>query len=135
MILYQINVESNFGSTGKIAEALGEMVQQKGGAAYLAHGRKYRDSNLQTYKVGGLWSYGFHLIVSRLFDAQGRGSYFATKRLVRHIKKIKPDIIHLHNIHGYYLNYKVLFKFLKEYKGAIVWTLVLKKINILRPFF
>ena len=123
MVVYQINVEANFGSTGKIAEALGTMVQQNGGTAFLAHGRKYRSSELNTYKVGNLWSYGFHFLISRLFDGQGRGSYFATKRLVRHLKNTKPDIIHLHNIHGYFINYKVLFTFLKEFKGAVMWTL------------
>lgn len=123
MIVYQINVEANYGSTGKIAEALGQMVQQKGGKAYLAHGRNYRDSALETYKVGSLWSHALHLLISRIFDGQGRGSYWATKKLVSHLKRIKPDIIHLHNLHGYYLNYKVLFKYLKDFKGSIVWTL------------
>jgi putative colanic acid biosynthesis glycosyltransferase len=123
MVLYQINVEANYGSTGKIAEALGNMVQQKGGTSFLAHGRKYRESSLNTYKVGNLWSYAFHFVLSRIFDGQGRGSYFATKRLVRHLKKTKPDIIHLHNIHGYFINYKVLFTFLSEFKGKVLWTL------------
>lgn len=123
MVVYQINVEANYGSTGKIAEALGIMVQEKGGTAFLAHGRKYRSSELNTHKVGNLWSYGFHFLISRLFDGQGRGSYFATKRLVRHLKNTHPDIIHLHNIHGYFINYKVLFTFLREFKGAVMWTL------------
>jgi putative colanic acid biosynthesis glycosyltransferase len=123
MVLYQINVEANYGSTGKIAEALGQMVQQNQGKAFLAHGRKYRDSSLSTYKVGNTWSYAFHYLISILFDGQGRGSYFATKRLVSHIKNTQPDIIHLHNIHGYYVNYKILFKYLQEFKGAVVWTL------------
>jgi putative colanic acid biosynthesis glycosyltransferase len=123
MVVYQINVEANYGSTGKIAEALGTMVQEKGGTAFLAHGRKYRDSLLNTYKVGNLWSFGFHFMLSRLFDGQGRGSYFATKRLVNHLKKTNPDIIHLHNIHGYFINYTILFAFLAEFKGGIVWTL------------
>lgn len=123
MVLYQINVEANYGSTGKIAEALGQMVQKKGGKAFLAHGRKYRDSALETYKVGNLWSYALHFLISRLFDGQGRGSYRATKNLVKHLKETKPDIIHLHNIHGYFINYKVLFEYLASYSGAIVWTL------------
>lgn len=123
MVVYQINVEANYGSTGKIAEALGKKVRQNGGTAFLAHGRKYRTSELTTYKVGNLWSYAFHFLVSRLFDGQGRGSYFATKRLVHHLKSSKPDIIHLHNIHGYFINYEVLFDFLATFKGAVIWTL------------
>lgn len=123
MVLYQINVEANYGSTGKIAEALGQMIQQKGGKAFLAHGRKYRDSSLNTYKVGNIWTYAIHFLMSRLFDAHGQGSFFATKNLVKHLKKTKPEIIHLHNIHGYYINYKILFNYLKDFNGAIVWTL------------
>ena len=54
----------------------------------------------------------------------GHGSYFKTKKLVKRIKQENPDIIHLHNIHGYYINYKVLFDYLKnEYQGKIFWTL------------
>ena len=65
----------------------------------------------------------FHVFLARL-GFNGHGSYFATKKLIKKIKEINPDVIHLHNIHGYYLNLKVLFKYLKnEYKGKIVWTL------------
>ena len=64
------------------------------------------------------------MILNTLFDCQGRhGSYFKTKKIVKILREEKPDIIHLHNIHGYYLNYPVLFSYLKnEYKGEIKWT-------------
>ena len=44
------------------------------------------------------------------FPSLGSFSYFATKRFLRKVDKIKPDIIHLHNIHGNYINYKLLFE-------------------------
>ena len=54
----------------------------------------------------------------------GHGSYFATRKLIKELKKINPDVIHLHNVHGYYLNLKLLFNYLKnEFNGKIVWTL------------
>jgi len=121
--IFYINVEANFGSTGKIVESLGQLAQRKGSTTYLAHGRKYRASKLITYKIGNLFTYGFHFLLSILFDGQGRGSYLATKHLVRRINKIKPDVIHLHNIHGYYINYKVLFRYLEHYNGILIWTL------------
>jgi len=121
--VYQINVEANFGSTGKIAEALGKQIISDGGRAFLAHGRKHKKSSLETIRVGHLFSFAWHLIISRLFDGQGKGSYFSTKRLIKHLSKVKPDIIHLHNIHGYYINYKLLFDYLNKYQGKIVWTL------------
>lgn len=74
-------------------------------------------------KIGNFLSVYFHVLIARL-GFNGYGSYFSTKKLVKRIKKINPDIIHLHNIHGYYINLKVLFRFLKnEYKGKIIWTL------------
>lgn len=65
----------------------------------------------------------FHVILTRLFDRHGFASYFATKKFIRQVKKIKPIIIHLHNIHGYYLNIKVLFDYLKTLDIPIIWTL------------
>ena len=58
-----------------------------------------------------------------LFDRHGLGSTSATWKLIREIEWIRPDIIHLHNIHGYYLNYPILFQYLSEMKTPVVWTL------------
>ena len=63
------------------------------------------------------------LLLSRLFDCHGLASRIATKRLVKQIKYISPDIIHLHNIHGYYINYKILFDYLNKVHIPIVWTM------------
>lgn len=60
---------------------------------------------------------------SRMTDGEGLYSSSATKRLVEKIEAYAPDIIHLHNIHGHYLNYPILFRFLKEYDRPVVWTL------------
>jgi glycosyltransferase involved in cell wall biosynthesis len=64
-----------------------------------------------------------HGMVSRFFDNQGLMSVGATQKLIDYIQQINPDIIHLHNIHGYYLNYPLLFKFLSQSGKPIVWTL------------
>ena len=61
--------------------------------------------------------------MTRLTGKHGLYSKRATKRLIEDIKEYNPDIIHLHNIHGYYVNYEILFGFLKEYDKPIVWTL------------
>ncbi|MFK2292495.1 glycosyltransferase family 4 protein [Bacteroides fragilis] len=68
---------------------------------------------------------GFEIswLQTRLFDRHGLGSKRATERLIKKIGEIHPDIIHLHVIHGYYLNYKVLFKFLSESNIPVVWTM------------
>lgn len=64
-----------------------------------------------------------HGLQTRLFDRHGLASKTATNKLVQQIEKINPDIIHLHNIHGYYLNIEILFRFLKQANIPVVWTL------------
>lgn len=64
-----------------------------------------------------------HGLQTRLFDRHGLASKSATKELVRQLYKINPNIIHLHNIHGYYLNFEILFEFIKQANIPIVWTL------------
>lgn len=121
--ILQINSVINSGSTGRIAEEIGKLAISKGWESYIAYGRNDAQSQSQKIKVGGKLSILWHVLLSRLFDLEGFGSYFATKHLIKEIKRINPDIIHLHNIHGYYLNIKVLFDFLSSIKTPVVWTL------------
>lgn len=120
--LVQINTVCN-GSTGKIMGDIQRKAMQNGYYTLSIYGRRKGFKDLNCVKVGGFFSFWFHVIITTFFDKQGSGSYFKTKKIVQILRKENPDIIHLHNIHGYYLNYKVLFKYLKdEYKGKIFWT-------------
>ncbi|MBR6191178.1 MAG: glycosyltransferase [Prevotella sp.] len=121
--LLQINVSANWGSHGRIAEQIGLLAMQRGWEVFMAYGRQDGGSALNTIHIGGKGSVAWHGVESLLLDNQGLASRIDTKMLVRQIKEIQPDIIHLHNIHGYYLNYKILFEFLKEYGKPVVWTL------------
>jgi len=121
--LLQINVVVNQGSTGKIAEQIGHLVIKKGWRSVIAYGRWPRNSESELIRVGSDWDMRFHALESRIRDNHGLCSRKATCELIRQIKDINPDIIHLHNIHGYYLNYKLLFEFLKTYNKPVVWTL------------
>ncbi len=92
--------------------------------ALVCYGRQCNENTaVNRYKVGDKLSLGWHLIKTRLFDAHGLGSKAATKKLVAKLKEYKPDVVNLHNIHGYYLNYEILFKYLKEAGLPVVWTL------------
>lgn len=122
-ILLQINSNAVIGSTGRIADQLGDLAIQNGWVSYIAYGRHVGKSKSHLIKIGNKVSIGFHFLFSRLFDRHGFGSYFATQRFIRKVKKIKPDIVHLHNIHGYYINVKLLFQYLDEADIPIVWTL------------
>ena len=122
--LLQINSALNKGSTGRIAEQIGVLAMQQGWNVYIAHGARYTNSSkLNTIQVVTKTEEKLHAVESMLFDSHGLNSKNATKKLVEKIKEIKPDIIHLHNIHGYYLNYKVLFEYLSTIDTPIIWTL------------
>ena len=121
--LLQINSAINYGSTGKIAEQIGSLVVQRGWDSYIAHGRYINPSRSHSIQVGSRMDWMFHAIMTRLFDRHGLFSTRATRKLVKQIEEINPDIIHLHNIHGYYINHKILFEYLRKINIPIVWTL------------
>ena len=123
MRLLQINVTANWGSTGKIAEEIGNLAIEQGWESWIAYGRGKPKSSSNLIRVGNDRDMKIHGIQSRLFDNHGLASQRATKEFIRQIRVIKPTLIHLHNIHGYYLYYPALFTFLKEYGAPVVWTL------------
>ncbi len=123
MKLVSINTVYN-GSTGKIMGSISREARNNGFEVFCIFGRRKGYTDIPCKKIGGPVSFLYHIFITTIFDAHGHGSYFKTKKIVRELKKINPDIIHLHNIHGYYINYKVLFDYLRnEYQGKIFWTL------------
>ena len=123
MKVLQVNSVANIGSTGRIMEQIGLAAQRAGWESYIAYGRRASISQSHLIKIGSSLDIMWHGVVSRLFDAHGLGSHLATRRFIKTIQDIKPDIIHLHNVHGYYLNYKVLFEYLAQMDIPVVWTL------------
>ncbi len=121
--LLQINTVSNWGSTGRIAEEIGQIAIAKGWESYIAYGRYDRLSASKKIKIENKIDFYFHVMITRLFDRHGFASTRATKKFIRQIETIKPDIIHLHNLHGYYINIKILFDYLAKSNIHIVWTL------------
>lgn len=121
-ILLQINVTSNWGSTGKIAEQIGLCAMDHGWESYIAYGRMMNPSKNKLIKIGSSVDVYEHYIESRFFDNEGLASRHATKKFIDKIDKIKPDIVHLHNIHDHFLNYKLLFTYLANLSVPIIWT-------------
>lgn len=112
-------------STGRIMQEIGELAMQHGWESYIAY--SYGRDGIKPCKshlvpVGNRWSVVWHGIVTRLFDRHGLSSDEATRRFIRQIEELNPDIIHIHNIHGYFLNYKILFEFLSRYGKPVIWT-------------
>ena len=123
MKVVSINTVCN-GSTGKIVGSISSSLIESGEEVFCIFGRRKGYANIPCKKIGGFFSFWYHVFLTTVFDLHGHGSYFKTKKIVRELKKLNPDIIHLHNIHGYYINYKVLFDYLKkEYQGRVFWTL------------
>lgn len=123
MKLLQINVTANSGSTGKIAEAIGRLAINRGWESWIAYGRGTPQSESRLIRIGNDWDMRWHGVETRLLDNHGLASRRTTRKFISQIKEIKPDIIHLHNIHGYFINYPLLFRFLQEWGGPVVWTL------------
>ena len=122
--LLQINATLNSGSTGRIAEQIAIKAHELGWDCYHAYGGRYiGKSQFEAFQVSSKLDNYIHAFEGEYLGLHGLGSYFSTKQFIRRIQEIKPDIIHLHNIHGYYLNYKVLFEYLAAVKTPVVWTL------------
>lgn len=121
--LLQINVTANWGSTGKIAEQIGVMAQEHGWESYIAYGRSMNPSKNKLIKIGSMLDVYEHYFENRFFDNEGRASRRATKKFLKEIDKMKPDVVHLHNIHDHYLNFSLLFRYLAEKHIPVVWTL------------
>lgn len=123
MKVIQIDISVGIGSTGKIVEHIGNEIIKNGHKSIVAYGRYAGKSNSRLFKIGNTWDQGLHLLRTRLFDRLGFGSILATKKLINFIESEQPDIVHLHQMHGYYINIKLLFNFLKQYDKPVVWTL------------
>ena len=121
--ILQINTTLNWGSTGRIAEEIGQLVIAEGGESYIAYGRYANSTQSKALRIGNKWDIYCHILLTRLLDKHGDGSKRATKMLIKQINNIQPNIIHLHNIHGYYINYSILFKYLASVNIPVVWTL------------
>ncbi len=120
MKLVQINV-SDYGSTGNIMISIQKAAEAKGHTALSFCGRKTKKCE-NCYKISSaLGTYG-HALIARA-GKNGHGSRIATKKLVRKLEKIQPDVILLHNVHGYYINIKVLFDYLSNTSAKVFWTL------------
>ena len=123
MKILMINSVCGIGSTGKIVVDLAQEIRKQGHQCCIAYGRGNAQGNVQNYKIGSDLNVYMHGILSRITDKQGFYSSHATKKFACWMKQYNPDIIHLHNIHGYYLNIEILFETLAEMGKPVIWTL------------
>ena len=118
--VFQINSTYGLGSTGRIVEGLSKVLSENGYECMAAYGRGQALKEKGLYFIGSSTGVYIHGGLSRITDNHGGYSKMATKRLITKMKKFDPDIIHLHNLHGYYLNLKLLFEYLKTCEKKII---------------
>ena len=119
-----INSVAGFGSTGRIAAEKCRELMGQGHECVLAFGReKANCDDIPTVQIGSAMDYRIHALRSRLLDDAGFGSREATRRFLRWVRQYDPDVIWLHNLHGYYLHLGELFSYLRGCGKQILWTL------------
>ena len=123
MKVLQINSVCGYGSTGKISYDLCKVLESNGHECVVAYGRGNAPKDIKSIKIGTNKDVKVHGVASRITDKHGLYSKNATKRFIKQIQKYDPDIIHLHNIHGYYINVELLFDYLYKADKKVIWTL------------
>ncbi len=120
-----INAVCGTGSTGRICTDIAELLIAEGHECKIAYGREQAAEKFKSYsyRIGNDLGVRLHGIGSRIFDNTGFYSTRATKKFIQWVKEYDPDVINLHNIHGYYINIKLLFDYLRESGKPVIWTL------------
>lgn len=124
MKIVQINTVCGTGSTGRIATDIHSALQSKGIQSYIIYGRGKSRACENAIKVSSKLDFYSHALQTRLFDIHGFCSTNATKKAINVLDDLQPDIVHLHNVHGYYLNVELLFNYFKQHPNIrVIWTL------------
>lgn len=122
-----INSVCGIGSTGRICTDLAQQLEAEGNEVKIAYGRKGTvPEQFQKYavRIGTDFDCKMHAIQTRLFDTHGFGSKHATKEFLKWAEEYKPDLLWLHNLHGYYINVEMLFDWIKKHpEMQVKWTL------------
>lgn len=119
-----VEINSGYhGSTGKIMLSIAEAVRNSGGEAYTFSEVKHGIAPTGHRYFGSRAENLIHRGVSVMTGISGKGSMIGTRGLLRQLDAIKPDILHLHNLHGWYINLPMLFDYIKKNNIRTVWTL------------
>jgi len=117
-----INSVCGYGSTGSLCTDLAYALQKQGHECYIAYGQLSTDFE-NSFKIGSVLENHIHNVCSRITGKQGYFTKNGTRKLISYIETVNPDVIHLHNLHGNYLNLKILFNYLASANKPVVWTL------------
>ena len=124
MVVVSVNL-GNVGSTGGIARNIKHYAADNGITVYTAYPDSVSNAPLEENDI--IIGKSLFRRISRKMayytGLNGCFSVFSTKRFIKQLERIKPDIIHMHNLHHSFLNLPIFFKYLKNSKVKVVWTL------------
>lgn len=125
MKILMINSVCGIRSTGRICTDLAKSLEEQGHEIKIAYGREDVPKEFQKYsvRIGSEIDIRLHGLRARLLDDAGFGSRRTTRDFLIWVKEFNPDVIHLHNLHGYYINVELLFDYLRGCGKKIIWTL------------
>ncbi|MBQ6979034.1 MAG: glycosyltransferase [Clostridia bacterium] len=122
-----INSVCGIGSTGRICTDIAREFEKNGDEVKIAYGRSnYVPEQFRKYsvKIGNGFDVKMHVLKTRLTDKHGLGSKRATRKFLKWAEEYNPNLLWLHNLHGYYINYELLFKWIKSRpEMQVKWTL------------
>ncbi len=118
----QIDVNCKNSSTGEIVYDLYNGLLKDGRAAAVCYGRGPLVEEPGIYKFGLDLETKFHAGLARITGYNGCFSYFSTKRLLKFIEEFKPDLIHIHELHAYFVNLRPVIEYIKKHRIALIWT-------------
>lgn len=118
----QINSVPN-GSTGNVMMRTKEERIVAGDECWTMWGRGRSAENDYEYNFGDKFGFYSDVLLTRFDGKTGFHSKVATSRLIAKLEEIDPDVVHLHNIHGYYINIDILFNWLSKHRCHVNWTL------------
>lgn len=118
-----INVTAGYGSTGKIAADQCRALTEQGHRCVLAYGRAGGQTGVETVRIGSDGAVRYNALQARLLDNVGFGDKGATRRFLKWVRSYDPDVIWLHNLHGYYIHVGLLFEYLRACGKELHWTI------------
>lgn len=119
----QISTVCGSGSVGRITVDIYHTLKQNGDKGLIAYGRRSAPEGVDVYRFGSASDMGLHVLSTFFKGEHGFASAGQTRRLIEKIREWNPDVIHLHNIHGFVLQTELLFDYLKQAGKPVVWTL------------
>lgn len=120
--ILMIDIHCKNSSTGKIVYDLASKLRKDGREAAVCHGRGPEVKEPGVYKFGLDWETNLHALLARVTGYNGCFSPLSTRRLIRYIEDFKPDLIHIHELHAYFVNLKPLLTYIKKKNIPVVWT-------------